>query len=190
MQTTPDLARARTPVPWQNHLRITRSKPSQKQARAVRAAGYNGKPFSGSGTASEELLESMIRDLAESVFPGSTAQTQQDMRLAVDAHETLVGYVYYADIPGVQQDNLKVNSRLVLALFLRASLPLLASAILIGSIATLRDIMEPRARMTFRPAYRRVPPGLDEHSKFLLKFKVVVLCNNLQATAHWHGPTA
>lgn len=110
VQNAFDLTRAKIPVPCQIYLGSPRFQPpSQKPVRAVRAAGYNGRPFSGSGTASEELLENMLRDLAESVFPGSTTQSQQDLRLAVDEHETLIGYVYYADIPGVQQDNLQVN---------------------------------------------------------------------------------
>lgn len=88
----------------------TRPGSCRKQGLWVtRAAGYNGKPFSRSGTANEDLLEEIFTGLVDTWLPGSNVKEKAETRLAVDVFEEENYYAFYADIPGVRRDQLKVT---------------------------------------------------------------------------------
>lgn len=85
-------------------------KMGQKYKSAVRAE--DGESASGSWSSRDEFLGDMFREVAEYVFPGSMSSFRQDqsqdVTLALDEYETLIAYVYYADVPGVPRDSLQV----------------------------------------------------------------------------------
>ena len=67
--------------------------------------GTCGMPF-GAGRASQQVLEQMLQEIA-SVSPSSRRSTE--LPLAVDAADEGEAYVFSADIPGVQRQDLKVS---------------------------------------------------------------------------------
>ena len=81
----------------------------RKHKCAVRSEGFHGQPSSRSWDSGEEFLGDLFRDVVKFIFPGSKSTSSQDMILALDAYETLIAYVYYADVPGVPRDSLQVS---------------------------------------------------------------------------------
>lgn len=62
-------------------------------------------PF-GAGRASQQILEQMLQD---AVTVDSPASRDFGLPLAVDAADEGEEYVFFADIPGVQRQDLKVQ---------------------------------------------------------------------------------
>ncbi|KAK9817344.1 hypothetical protein WJX74_006521 [Apatococcus lobatus] len=69
--------------------------------------GTCGMPF-GAGRASQQILEQMLQDAAT---VGSAAVRDIDLPLAVDAVDEGEEYLFFADLPGVQRQDLKVQTK-------------------------------------------------------------------------------
>lgn len=91
-----------------NALSFLPSRTSARRAAVVPCAfvrGTCGMPF-GAGRASQQILEQMLQD---AVTVGSSASRDFELPLAVDAADEGEEYVFFADIPGVQRHDLKVQ---------------------------------------------------------------------------------
>lgn len=85
---------------------------SRRRAFPVCAGSFNGRPFSRSATANEDILEDIFRGVVGTFFEefSPSVQKPRDMlQLAVDEYEEDDYYLWCADLPGVKRENLKVG---------------------------------------------------------------------------------
>ncbi|KAK9830871.1 hypothetical protein WJX74_010987 [Apatococcus lobatus] len=90
-----------------SHSNCSRSK---TRACTVRAGSFTGRPISRSAIANEDVLVNILKDVVKTLsFPGNVQKPTEALQLAVDEYEEGQYYTWCADIPGVEQDQLKVQ---------------------------------------------------------------------------------
>lgn len=83
---------------------------NRRRAFPVSAGSFNGRPFSRSATANEDILEDIFRGVVDSFFSPSVQKPRESLQLAVDEYEEDDYYLWCADLPGVKRENLKVGA--------------------------------------------------------------------------------